>query len=407
MGFRGPLALALAGALALPGCADESAVGPDVEFRATPPPGGHRGITVLSRNVYLGTDIDPVALAIATYFAIDPTPTNDELAAAVAPAVSAAWLTVLRTNFAARAEALADEIARSRPAMVGLQEVTTYTLLSLTNPQLGEVVQFDFLELLVEALAARGLEYASVVQSSLTDFQLPAFVPDPTTGYTPGPALVRYHDSDVILARGDVSTWDGTSALYSNLAPLGGGFFILRGWTAASAQVGDRAFRFVNSHLETQGPAGGLLNAAQGQELVTILAGETLPVVMVGDFNSAANPDAPAGAATPTYGIVTQVGGYADAHLLAGGTATGGKTCCHAGDLSNAAPSLSQRIDFIFLRGFAPPQSLAATTKFEVLGDEAGDRFSATDALGQPVTLWPSDHAGVVASFVPAGGPVP
>ncbi|RPH55468.1 hypothetical protein EHM82_05260, partial [bacterium] len=145
MGFRGPLALALAGALALPGCADQSTVGPAADFRSTPPPSGNRGITVLSRNVYLGTDIDPVALAIATYFATDATPTNDELAAAVAPAVSAAWLTVLHTNFAARAEALADEIARSRPLMVGLQGVTTYTLLSLTTPQLGEVVQYDFL----------------------------------------------------------------------------------------------------------------------------------------------------------------------------------------------------------------------------------------------------------------------
>ncbi|HSE28102.1 MAG TPA: endonuclease/exonuclease/phosphatase family protein [Gemmatimonadales bacterium] len=406
MGYRRPLALALAGAFALSGCADQSTVGPDADFRSGPPPSGHRGITVLSRNLYLGTDIDPIAEAIATYFATDPTPTNEELAAAVAPATSAAWLIVLQTNFAARAEALADEIAKSRPVMVGLQEVTTYTLLSLTNPQLGELVQFDFLELLLDALAARGLDYRSVVQSSLTDFQLPALVPDPTNGYTPGPALARFQDSDAILARGDVSTWDETWAVFSTLAPLGGGFSILRGWTAASAQVGDRSFRFVNSHLETQGPADGLLNAAQGQELVTIFAGETLPVILTGDFNSAANPDAPAGTTTPTYGLVTQAG-YSDAWVLFGGGATDGKTCCHAGDLSNATPSFDQRIDFIFLRGFVPSQSLGATMKFELLGEEAGDRFSATDALGQPVTLWPSDHAGLVASFVPAAKPVP
>ncbi len=406
MAIRGRLTLVLAGAV-LVACSDSTPVGPDASLRSTPPPGGHRGVTVLSRNLYLGTDIDPVAQAIAVYFATDPTPTQEELAAAIAPSVSAAWLTVLGTNFTARAEALADEISASRPAMVGLQEVTRYTLLSLTNPQLGEVEQFDFLDLLLDALAARGLDYRSVVQSSLTDFQLFGIVPDPTIGYQPGQALVRYQDSDAILARGDVATSEEAWALYSNLAPLGGGFSILRGWTTATARLGDRTFRFVNSHLETQGPAGGLLNAAQGQELVAILAGEGRPVVMVGDFNSAANPDAPAGTATPTYGIVTQGAGFGDAHLLGGGSATGGKTCCHAGDLSNAAPAFTQRIDFIFLRGFAPAQALGPTMKVEVLGDEAGDRFAATDALGQPVTLWPSDHAGVVASFVAAANPAP
>lgn len=402
---RRPLTLTLAFALALPACADDRLLGPPADRSEAPPPGGNRGITVLSRNLYLGTNIDPVAEAIATYFATDPTPSEAELAAAVAPAASAAWLTLLRTNFAARAEALADEIARSRPAMVGLQEVITYSLLSLTNPGLGELEQFDFLDLLLGALAARGLDYRAVAQSSLTDFQLPAVVPDPTNGYAPGPALVRYHDSDAILARGDVPTSGSSWAVFSALAPLGGGYAILRGWTAVTARVGDREFRFVNAHPEVQGPGGGLLNAAQGQELVTLFAAEPRPVVMVGDFNSAANADAPAGSTTPTYGIITQAG-YADAWVLAGGGATGGKTCCHASDLSNATSALDQRLDIVFLRGFAPDQALGPTMKVDLLGEAPGDRFSATDALGQPVTLWPSDHAGVVASWVPAAGPV-
>jgi endonuclease/exonuclease/phosphatase family metal-dependent hydrolase len=402
MRLRHPAALALLGALALQACSADDAAGPSAELRSTPPPSGNRGITVLTRNLYLGTDIDPVAVAIATYFATDPTPTEEELAQATAPAVSAAWLTVLGTNFAARAEALADEIARSKPAVVGLQEVTTYTLLSLTNPQLGELVQFDFLDLLLAALAARGLDYRSAVQSTLTDFQLFAIVPDPTSSFAAGPALLRYSDSDVILARGDVVTSNATWAAFSNLAPLGGGFSIIRGWTAATARVADREFRFVNTHLETQGPGDGLLNAAQAQELVTILGAEALPIVMVGDFNSAANPDAPAGTTTPTYAIVTQAAGYSDAWALDGGGTTDGKTCCHASDLSNTAPAFTQRIDFIFLRGFAPVQALGATMKLEVLGDEPDNRFAAIDAFGQPVTLWPSDHAGVVASFVPA-----
>jgi hypothetical protein len=245
------------------------------------------------------------------------------------------------------------------------------------------------------------------VQSTLTEFQLFAIVPDPTSSFAAGPALLRFRDSDVILARGDVVTSNAIWAVFSNLAPLGGGFSIVRGWTAATARVADREFRFVNTHLETQGPGDGLLNAAQAQELVTILGAEALPIVMVGDFNSAANPDAPAGTTTPTYAIVTQAAGYSDAWALGGGGPTDGKTCCHAGDLSNASPAFTQRIDFIFLRGFTPAQPLGATMKLDVLGDEAGDRFAATDAFGQPVTLWPSDHAGVVASFVPAANVQP
>jgi endonuclease/exonuclease/phosphatase family metal-dependent hydrolase len=400
------LVIGLAGALAIAGCnADQSPLAPD--FAKTPPPGGNRGITAMTRNLYLGTDIDPVAEAIATYFATDPTPTPEELAAAVAPATSQAWLTVLGTNFNARAEALADEIARSRPAVIGLQEVTTYTLLSLTNPQLGELTQYDFLDILLEALADRGLDYRAVVQSSLTDFQLPAFAPDPTNGFTPGLVLLRFHDSDAILARGDVATRSPAWAAYSTLAPIGPGQFIVRGWTAATATVKGHEFRVVNTHLETQGPAGGLLNAAQGQELMTILSGESLPIVMLGDFNSAANSDAPAGSTTPTYGLVTQGSGFSDAWSVFGGSSTAGETCCNDSDLQNTAPDFDQRIDFVFLRGFGPPGAVENTLKLDVVGDEAGDRFAATDAFGQPTTLWPSDHAGVTVSFVPGVGPTP
>lgn len=403
MRYLPSLALAFVGVLAIGGCADtEPALAPD--FRASPPPSGHRGITVMTRNLYLGANFDPVAAAIATYFATDPTPTPEELAAFAAPTVSQAWLDVLQTNFAARAEALADEIARSRPALVGLQEVTTYSLLSLTNPGAGELVQYDFRALLLSALEARGLDYQAVVQSSLTDFQLFAIVPDPTQGFQPGPALVRYHDSDAILARADVATSEPTWAVYSTLAPLGGGFFILRGWTAATARVGARELRFVNTHLETQGPAAGLLNGAQGQELAAIFAGEDLPVLLVGDLNSAANSDAPAGSATPSYPLLTQQAGYQDAWTLFGGSDTGGETCCHSADLQNPAPTLDQRIDFVLLRGFGPTTGVESTMKLDVVGDESGDRFSTTDGLGQPTTLWPSDHGGVVSSFVSEGG---
>src|SRR4051794_20942239 len=71
----------------------------------SPPVGGlpHRGITVMSRNLYVGTELEPVVGAAASG---NPT--------AVVQAVSQAWANVGATNFPERAGALADEIKANK-----------------------------------------------------------------------------------------------------------------------------------------------------------------------------------------------------------------------------------------------------------------------------------------------------
>ncbi len=74
-------------------------------------------LPVMTRNLYLGADLDPVVAAARSG---NPN--------AVVAAVSDAWTTIVRTDFPARAKALAKEIEQSHPMLVGLQEVSLYRI---------------------------------------------------------------------------------------------------------------------------------------------------------------------------------------------------------------------------------------------------------------------------------------
>jgi hypothetical protein len=62
-----------------------------------------------------------------------------------------------------------------------------------------------------------------------------------------------------------------------------------------------------------------------------------------------------------------------------------GDTCCQDADLLNDASDLTSRIDLILYDGAVEP------LMGEVVGDEPADRIDSG--------LWPSDHAGVVATL--------
>src|SRR2546427_5415495 len=106
------------GMLALAGCYDAQLAGPRPSaaarptLSANPTAPGARTITVMTRNLYIGADVDQVIGALAS-----PDPNDD------VPALLAAIAVLQRTDFPTRAGALADEIARARPHVVGLQEV--------------------------------------------------------------------------------------------------------------------------------------------------------------------------------------------------------------------------------------------------------------------------------------------
>ena len=134
--------------------------------------------------------------------------------------------------------------------------------------------------------------------------------------------------------------------------------------------------RFITTHLEVASPAEA--REAQARQMGELLEGPartSLPVVMAGDFNSRPG--------TPTYERAL-AGGLEDAWTRAHPDGPRGLTCCHALPLDDPADALRSRIDLILTRGDID------VTEAITVGD-ARDHFTAG--------LWPSDHAGVVATL--------
>ena len=323
--------------------------------------GGHgKQVTVMTRNLFLGTDLNPIFAA--------PTPP------ALFAAVGAGWAQVQANDFPARAQAIADEIAAARPDLVGLQEAILYrTDVPPDGPATpAETVAYDFVQLLVDALADRGLHYTPASTFTGTDVELPAGLP-PTLD-------VRLTDHVVVLARthrkhGHLKLSNPQSGAYAaklTVTTAAGPITLPRGWASVDVKLRGERFRFITTHLEAFSP---LIRNPQAAELVAGPAATNLPVVMVGDFNSGPGSDLGA------YGIL-QSGGFTDAWPAVLGP---GLTCCHAVDLHDPNPTLTKRIDLVLTRG------KFKTISAEVVGDELADRT--------PSGLWPSDHAGLVATL--------
>jgi hypothetical protein len=336
-----------------------------------------RAVTVMTRNLYLGADLSPVLGALSTG---DPS--------AIINAASTAWAGVLSTNFPERAEALADEIAHAQPLLVGLQEVSLFRTGApdsfFGDPTRADQVEFDYLEILLRELDERGLHYSPVAVTQNADGE--------TTGFVAPGVLrdIRHTDRDVILARTDLpaSTLKLSNSQTGNFAtnltiPIGetGQFFTnLHGWGSVDVAVRGQTFRFINTHLEVEipNPIVNAIQVAQANELLIGPAGTSLPVILVGDFNSRAD-----GTGTETYGLLAGAG-LSDAWS---DTRPGelGLTFGHDADLRNTTIHFTERLDLVLYRGDL--QAFDA----DVVGEELADRT--------PSGLWPSDHAGVVATL--------
>jgi len=329
------------------------------------------GIKVMSQNLYLGANIDLLLTADSP----------DDIALVF----QQLGTSTLAGDFG-RARQIALQIALEAPHLVGLQEVTTYQLGPLT---------LDFLYVLQAYLdglhAVLGTPAYTAVRHDNTTvvFNASAFGPFPDVTYT---------DGDAILVRSDVAVIGApTLKKYDHFeifSVAGTSFANRRGYLAVTAQVGDRVIRFGNTHLEVQlFEDTQLLQAA---ELIEAFADEDLPVVLVGDFNSAGNHDAAEDQMSGTYHMLRNAG-YADLWLRQPHSVSG-YTCCQGADLTNVASQLGQRLDLVLVRygnaGFGGKSTM------EVLGDEPADRISIPDGP----TLWPSDHAAVAARFWPAPG---
>lgn len=324
-------------------------------------------VSVMSRNAYIGADVDAVIAALAT-----PDP-NDDLAA-----LTTAIETLAVTDFPTRARAFAAEIAAAAPHVVGFAEIS---LIDVDLTPLGMNVDFtlDFLPILQAAFAERGLNYRVGAQVKNVDV-------------TVAGGLVRLVDWDVVFYDGDRVSWQTVRAenFQNNIPPeaLPPGLVIKRGWIWGRATIGANTVNVVHTHPESGGDGDAThplsqLRAGQAFELVAALEGVS-PVVLMGDLN-----DQPG---SPLYQVLAGAA-FADAWtaLRPGET---GNTCCHAYDLSNATAQLTKRIDYVFTRGMKHPGGDYPKSTITVIGDDPADRVA-----GPAYPLWPSDHAGLVAEF--------
>ena len=317
-------------------------------------------LTVMTYNVYVGSSAEPLL--------------SVENVLQVPQEVATMYNNVIASDFPGRAVAIAKTIKAYQPHLIGLQEISLIRTQSPGNsltertPDAEEIV-LDYLQILMDALQAEGLNYQVAAQVENLDVEMPMFT-------DAGIADVRLTDYDVLLARSDVTISRPMRANYTNALTIEMlGLEVERGYAAVDATVDGVTYRVVNTHLEAFAEEN---RVAQMQELIDSLNDETLPIILLGDFNTRASNGT-------AYQIVLSAG-YVDLWQMdSEGT---GNTCCQDDDILNEVSDLSVRIDQIFIRNLELPTQILTHT----IGDTPSERLSSG--------LWPSDHAGVVAHLV-------
>lgn len=316
-------------------------------------------LTVMSRNLYLGADLIPLASATDL-------PSFETTAANV-------WRNVQATDFPKRATALAKEIKRTKPDLIGLQEAAVWRKSpdgvkdGTATP--ANVVVYDYIKTLRAELKKQGVEYRVVIAQDEFDFEAPTAL-----GYD-----IRLTQRDAILARvgSKVKTGKTSKGQYAKtfVVPTQAGTAdSKRGWVAVDAKVGGKRFRFVDTHLEAY---GGDIREAQAKQLIGPsgpLTSKKTNTILVGDLNSDPK-DAAADAAA--YKAIVGAGFVNVFNPLP-------KTSGQNELVNNPTSTLKSSIDHILVR---PKQTVVKT---QVVGNKASDRVGG---------LWPSDHAGVVATL--------
>ncbi len=356
------LAVAIATSVAL-GCAQDSATAPanSASMAAASEVGSsfkRHGLTVLSQNIYVGADVDAIITALNS-----PDP-NDDI-----PVLVQQIGVLGETDFPTRAAALARIIARERPDLVGLSEVSR---IDIDLPPLGIAYHVDFGEEIGRALRREHLPYR--VAASIKNF---------TAAPAPGISLVDY---DIVLVNRDrVRVGSGVvSKLFTNnVGPIAPGVSLSYGFVSVPVTVAGVRYKVVTTHL--QDDVGGidlsLLRASQMQDIVVSL-GDAPHAVVMGDMND--------GAGTPMYQVAL-AGGFSDVWaVLEPGSE--GFTCCHSSTLTDARIP-DQRIDLILARGLGRNQD-PVVGLIRRLGVLPSEMFPGP---AHPIFL--SDHLGLLATL--------
>ena len=361
--FRG--ALAVASVFALLMVAPGTAQGARGERDSRAP------ISVMTRNMYLGTDLAPLIAA----------PSFEQFVSAAA----AGYGQVLASDVPERAAGLAKEIKNTRPDVVSLQEVYLWRTGPVFDPTPATNVTVDALASLQAALKAEGLEYSSAVVQENADLEAP--VPAPGVN-----ADVRLTDRDVILVRSDLPSSELSvsnpqkgqfKVILQFPSPVLGDVSLGRGWVSVDVTRSGLTARVINTHLESYDPnipPTALVQRAQGAELLGSVIGDTsTPVILSGDFNS--GPSRRGAIGDPPIETFNDIlaAGFVDTWDATRRFLPGYTWPINNGD-SRTITRPDQRIDHVFVRGSIRP-------RLDV----------RTGVSKTPSGLFVSDHLGLVA----------
>lgn len=354
-------------------------------------------VTVMTRNVYLGADINrPVTAALAAQAqggsAVD-------ILLALAAGSETTRDIVDKTDFGIRARLLADEIKRVSPDLVGLQEVALWRsgdleldLAAVGVPNATEV-DYDFLQLLLDELNSQRPLYSAAVVGLRADVESPSFTGNPFTGTMAGRQQdVRLTMHDVILVRnsGSLTVTGAHDKVFAANLSLGVGgvsFDFDRGYQWADVRAGSQSFRFVNTHLEAFSSDIALAQAGEMLATATATATDTSTVIACDcnsdPLNSSTKPGDTVQHKAP-YELITQT--FTDQWLRWAPAHTGWTAGLNE-RVDENPPTWTHRIDMIF--GRTATGAPLGVDRGEITGNELADRDAASG-------LWPSDHAGVV-----------
>jgi len=313
------------------------------------PPARGTPVVVATQDLGMGADLAAV-LAAST--------------ADVPALVDAMWAEKDQSSFAVRAGAIADGIKLYGPDLVGLQSVIQWRQQLPASAAPADELVTDYLDLLLAALAARGLAYDPVSVVTTADIEL--------TGASGND--YRLTDREVILAWHGLTTNGGAGGTYAAQRTVSiGGVSIedRRGWASVSVARDGNSFQFVSTRLEA---VDRDVRRAQALELARMLPADAASL-LVGNLG----PDAEL-SSSPVYEILFGNGSsFTD---VTGSAGAGFPSCCRDVVCVDPAARLDRRADFVLgSRHFRP----------------SWGSWTGGNGAAMAGGLWPSDHAAIVA----------
>src|SRR3954454_16385212 len=256
-------------------------------------------VTFMTRNLFLGADLIPLATTKGTDF--------ERAAGNLLNAVKA-------TDPDGRMKLIAGEIAKAKPDLVGLQEVTLWRTGPKGDPAPATDVRVDYLATLRTALAAAGAHYRVVADQRTLNLE----------GPTDAGVDVRFTDGNVILARKGVKVSHVRSSDFRHQLVIPtqavGDVSVNRSLNQVDAKMRGAKLHFVNAHLEAYSADTRL---SQAKELVRRALRSKRQTILVGDLNS--GPKLPKAEDRPPYQAIARAG-FKEAR-------TAKQQCCFNDDL--------------------------------------------------------------------------